>query len=123
VLAPNTSLAIRSRERLNQVVTDLLMIPFGMVASDELGSRASKTSLPELDHALEALFLDRPNESATNHHDNVSVTFSPTEITSLRLPQACELRLSEANADLLDSFAERSIEHLCVHINVVSTLA
>ena len=31
----------RSLERLNQLVTDALMIPLGMVVDDELGNRAS----------------------------------------------------------------------------------
>ena len=44
--AANRSLAIRSPERLNQLVTDALMIPLGMVVGDELGNRASKMSLP-----------------------------------------------------------------------------
>jgi len=54
-------LAIRSPERLNQLVTDAVMIPLGMV-SNELGNRASKMSLPQRNHAREALLLDRPNE-------------------------------------------------------------
>jgi hypothetical protein len=45
--APNNSLAIGSPERLNQLVTDALMIPLSMVVGDELGNRASKMSLPE----------------------------------------------------------------------------
>jgi hypothetical protein len=60
--ASNTSVAIRSPERLNQLVADAVMIPLGMVMGDELGNRASKMSLPQWDHALKALLLDRPNE-------------------------------------------------------------
>jgi hypothetical protein len=51
--AANTSLAIGSLERLNQLVTDTLMVPLRMVVSDEFGTRPSKMSL----------LLDRPNES------------------------------------------------------------
>ena len=60
--AANTPLAIRSPERLNQLVTDALMIPLSMVVGDELGNRASKMSLPQRNYARKALLLDRPNE-------------------------------------------------------------
>jgi hypothetical protein len=53
--AANTSSAIGSLERLNQLVTDALMVPLSMVVGNELGNRASKMSLPEQNHALEAL--------------------------------------------------------------------
>jgi hypothetical protein len=64
--AANTTLAIGSLERLNQLVTDALMIPVSMVVGDELGNRASKMSLPAQDHALEAhsSLIDRTNRSA-----------------------------------------------------------
>jgi hypothetical protein len=62
--AANTSLAIGSLERLNQLVTDALVVPLSMVVGYELGNRASKMSLPEEDHTLEALLLDGPNEFA-----------------------------------------------------------
>jgi hypothetical protein len=39
--AANTSLAIGSLERLNQLVTDPLMIPLSMVVGYELGNRLS----------------------------------------------------------------------------------
>ena len=55
------SVAICPPERLNQLVTDALMIPLGMVVRDELGDRASKT-LTQRDHARKAFLLDRPNE-------------------------------------------------------------
>jgi hypothetical protein len=42
--AANTALAIRSPERLNQLVTDALMIPFGMVVGDKLANRPSTMS-------------------------------------------------------------------------------
>jgi hypothetical protein len=54
---PNASLAFGSLERLNQLVTDALMIPLRMVVGDELGNRVSKMSLPEQDDALEALLV------------------------------------------------------------------
>jgi hypothetical protein len=44
---PNASLAFGSLERLNQLVTDALMIPLRIVVGDKLGNRASKMSLPE----------------------------------------------------------------------------
>jgi hypothetical protein len=45
------------------LVTDALVVPLRMIVGYELGNRASKMSLPQQDHALEALLLDRPNES------------------------------------------------------------
>jgi hypothetical protein len=50
-------LAIRSPERLNQLVADALMIPLGFVMGNELGNRASKMSLTQRNHAREALLL------------------------------------------------------------------
>jgi hypothetical protein len=61
--AANAASAICSLERLNQLVTDALVVPLGMVVDYELGNRASKMSFPEQDHPLQALLLDRPNES------------------------------------------------------------
>ena len=43
--ALNRSLAVRSPERLNQLVPDSLMIPLAMVVGYELGNRASKTGM------------------------------------------------------------------------------
>ena len=40
-------LAIRTPERLNQLVTDALMIPLVMVGGHGLGYRATKMSLPQ----------------------------------------------------------------------------
>ena len=58
-------MAIRSRERLNQLVADALMIPLNMVVGDELGDRASKMSLPQWDHARKhSSLIDRTNRSA-----------------------------------------------------------
>ena len=44
--AANRSLAIRSPERLNQLVPDALMTPFEMVVGHEFGDGVSKVSLP-----------------------------------------------------------------------------
>jgi hypothetical protein len=55
--------SISSREWLNQLVTDALMVSFGMVMGHELGDRATKVPLPQQDYAIEALLFDRPNES------------------------------------------------------------
>jgi len=62
LVATNTSLAIHSPERLNQLVPDALMIPLGVVVGYKLGNHASQMSLPQRDHAREALLLDRPNK-------------------------------------------------------------
>jgi hypothetical protein len=52
-----------SREWLNQLVSDALMVSLDMVVSDELGYRPTKMPFPQQDHPIKALFLDRPNES------------------------------------------------------------
>ncbi len=86
--AANRSLAIRSPERLNQLVADALMIPLDMVVGDELGDCASKMSLPQRDHARKALLLDRPNE--------------PLRVrVAVRCP---ERRLNDPNALLFEEF-------------------
>jgi hypothetical protein len=72
--AANRSLANRSPDRLNQLVTDALTIPLAMVVGHEPSDHATKMLLPEQDHALEALLLDRPNESL-----RVSVAVGCTE--------------------------------------------
>jgi len=94
--AANTSLAIGSLEWVNQLVTNALMIPLCMVVGDELRNRASKMSFPEHDHALEALFLDRPNESlrvrvavrCTERRPNDSHTFVFNEFQYATAPLA-----------------------------------
>ena len=48
---------------IEQLVVQPLVVPLAMVVGHELGNRTSKMSLSEQDHALEALLLDRPNES------------------------------------------------------------
>ena len=54
------SVTICPPERLNQLVTDALMIPLGMVVRDELGNRASKMALTLRDYARKA-FLSVAN--------------------------------------------------------------
>jgi hypothetical protein len=44
--ATNRSSAIRSRERLSQLVADALMIPLAVVVGHELGDRAPQMSYP-----------------------------------------------------------------------------
>ena len=61
----NRSVAIGSREWLNQLVADSLMVSLDMAVGHGLGYRAPKMPLPQQDHAIEALFLiDRTNRSA-----------------------------------------------------------
>jgi len=56
------SVAVGSREWLNQLVTDALAVSFGMVVGNELRDGAAKMSLPQQNYAIEALLLDRPHE-------------------------------------------------------------
>ena len=61
--AANRPAATGSPERLNQFVADALMVPLTVVVRHEICNRATKMALPQQDHALEALLLDRPHES------------------------------------------------------------
>jgi len=89
-------LAIGSRGWVNQLVTNALMIPLCMVVGDELRNRASQMPFPEQDHALEARFLDRPNESlrvriavrCTERRPNDSHTFVFNEFQYATAPLA-----------------------------------
>jgi hypothetical protein len=58
----NRTVAISSRDWLNQLVANALMVPFAMVVGHELDDRATKMSLPQQNYAIEALLLDRPHE-------------------------------------------------------------
>jgi hypothetical protein len=58
----NRSLATGLPKRLNQRVTNALVVSLSMVVGHELGHRPAKMPFPQRDDAIEALFLDRPNE-------------------------------------------------------------
>jgi hypothetical protein len=60
-MAANLPVATCPRERLNQLVTNTLMVPLTRVVGHELGNRAPKMGLPQ-NHVLQTLFLDRPDE-------------------------------------------------------------
>jgi hypothetical protein len=53
---------IGSRDPVNQLAGEALMVPLGMVVRDELANRAAKMAFTERDHAIEAVLSDRPNE-------------------------------------------------------------
>ena len=53
---------IGSRDPVNQLAGEALMVPPEMVVRDELANRAAKMAFTERDHAIEALLSDRSNE-------------------------------------------------------------
>ena len=47
----------------DQPVVESLVIPFKMIVLDKLRDRASEVPLPQRNHSIETLFLDRTHES------------------------------------------------------------
>jgi hypothetical protein len=47
---------------VDQVVAEALMVAFAMIMDHELGERTTKVPFPERNHAVQALFLYRPNK-------------------------------------------------------------
>jgi len=54
---------LRSLIRLDQSIVDPLMIPLAVIMSGVLASGLSKRPFAEEDHSIEALILDRSDES------------------------------------------------------------
>ena len=53
---------IGTPQRLNELVAKALVVPLGVVVRHELRDRAPKVTLPEQNHAIQALLFDRADE-------------------------------------------------------------
>jgi hypothetical protein len=91
------------------------MIPLVVVVGHELGYRATKMPLPEQDHALEALLLDRPNESLRVRvavgcaercpNDSYSLVFKEFQYATAPLPIAIADQYASVRQDASIAFA------------------